>query len=532
MLRIARRVRATDQRLVDGTLTYGHVFDAEAVDIVLENLPHEFAQIETLLNVDFGRDGELRARWPVDAAHEGGFFAVRDNDVVLRAPRDVRGIFPTIGVVPVLSPLEQDEELLSEDYVRRSLDTRLASRHFRNQLRALQQTWNENGRSDFDEWVSFAELHTPELALGELRVDYSGDAPGFDLMYSEPTGRFEREICWAGDGMQIWLQLLLHLWRLRDADVLLLDEPEVFLHADLQRRLVAVLAEHPAQTIMATHSSEVLAEASATSVVWVDKSRRRTVRGTSSGLDARLVETLGSAYNLRIARALKSRAVLFVEGQDVKVLRSLAARLGVEEIAKDGPLAVLPLHGFERWAHVEPFQWLMREFVGPGVPVTVVLDRDYRTDDDAVAIEQRLESVGVSAHVWRRHELENYLIEPIGISRATGFSIDAVNQILDDACEELKSEVHSGVLSATAAAFGKGIADKTAVRAGQARFDELWSTPASRRTISPGKELIQTMNRLLGPKSVSTARLARELRPPEVSVEVRQLLRRVASGVK
>jgi hypothetical protein len=174
----------------------------------------------------------------------------------------------------------------------------------------------------------------------------------------------------------------------------------------------------------------------------------------------------------------------------------------------------------------------MREFVGPGVPVTVVLDRDYRTDDDAAAIEQRLEAVGVSAHIWRRHELENYLIEPAAISRASGLPLEGVNQVLDDACEELKSEVHSGVLSATAAGLGTGIADKTAVLAGQTRFEELWGSPEGRRAICPGKELIQTMNRLLGASSVSTARLAWELRPAEVSLELRQLLREVAAGAK
>ena len=76
-----------------------------------------------------------------------------------------------------------------------------------------------------------------------------------DLLYTEPGRRSEKEIVWAGDGIQVWLQLLLHVFRNRHVDVVILDEPDVFLHPDLQRRLVKLLDELPAQTIAATHSS-------------------------------------------------------------------------------------------------------------------------------------------------------------------------------------------------------------------------------------------------------------------------------------
>ena len=62
-----------------------------------------------------------------------------------------------------------------------------------------------------------------------------------DLYYTEAGRRTEKELVWAGDGVQIWLQLLLHVFRLRERDVVVLDEPDVFLHPDLQRRLVWLL---------------------------------------------------------------------------------------------------------------------------------------------------------------------------------------------------------------------------------------------------------------------------------------------------
>ena len=55
-------------------------------------------------------------------------------------PRDVtsvRSSFPLLGVIPILTPLDVEEERLTDDYVINSISTRLSSRHFRNQLRLM-----------------------------------------------------------------------------------------------------------------------------------------------------------------------------------------------------------------------------------------------------------------------------------------------------------------------------------------------------------------------------------------------------------
>lgn len=108
----------------------------------------------------------------------------------------------------------------------------------------------------------------------------------------------------------------------------MLDEPDVFLHPDLQRRLVRLLDSLGAQTITATHSSEVLVEAPPESVLWVDKGRKRSVAAPEAGASAGLTSALGSVFSIRLARALRVRAVIFVEGDDVKILRQLASTIG------------------------------------------------------------------------------------------------------------------------------------------------------------------------------------------------------------
>lgn len=68
-----------------------------------------------------------------------------------------------------------------------------------------------------EEWL-------PELKLDELSL---GRGANLDLFYSEQGSRTEKEVFWAGDGIQVWLQLLFHIGRLGSSDVLVIDEPDV-----------------------------------------------------------------------------------------------------------------------------------------------------------------------------------------------------------------------------------------------------------------------------------------------------------------
>jgi ATPase subunit of ABC transporter with duplicated ATPase domains len=164
----------------------------------------------------------------------------------------------------------------------------------------------------------------------------------FDLFYKERGSRTEREVVWAGDGMQIWLQLLLHIFRSRDCRTIVLDEPDVYLHADLQRRLVRLLASLSSQVITATHSSEILSEADPESIMWVDRSRTKALSGARGSLLGTLAQTLGSSFNIRLARALRSRHALFVEGQDMVVLSNWASTLNAGRLAASSWLPGAP----------------------------------------------------------------------------------------------------------------------------------------------------------------------------------------------
>jgi predicted ATPase len=176
--------------------------------------------------------------------------------MVLRPQGAVREVVPTIGVIPTLAPVEHREEVLSKNHVRGSIGTRLTSRHFRN-LVALAPII---GKRDDPSLVDYILDHTPEITDVKLTRSYEGGDPELDLYMTEAASTTDREVHWIGDGMQIWLQVLLHAWLNVDADVLVLDEPDVYLHPDLQRRLVTLIDSIDSQVILATHAPEMLAE--------------------------------------------------------------------------------------------------------------------------------------------------------------------------------------------------------------------------------------------------------------------------------
>ena len=100
------------------------------VGLVHENLRHEFRQVDTQLRFTFDGGGELVATWTVGTIRAE--FFVRNKDVTLRQPKAVRMAFPDVGLVPVLSPIDHDEEPLSDKHIHANIDGRLASRHFEN----------------------------------------------------------------------------------------------------------------------------------------------------------------------------------------------------------------------------------------------------------------------------------------------------------------------------------------------------------------------------------------------------------------
>lgn len=143
LLRHAMRVRPDRAGEFKGQQHVGYGFDAERLGLVEENLRHEFRDLETSVSVVFAQGARLHAVWPGGATEEEAdssspfFFVEVENKPQPRTPSAVRSSFPSVGVVPMLAPIERSEDLLEASTVKRGLGGRLSSRHFRNELYLL-----------------------------------------------------------------------------------------------------------------------------------------------------------------------------------------------------------------------------------------------------------------------------------------------------------------------------------------------------------------------------------------------------------
>jgi len=102
---------------------------------------------------------------------------------------------------------------------------------------------------------------------------------------------------------------------------------------------------------------------------------------------------IDSQVNLRLARGLRAGGVVFVEGQDARILRNFARRLGASELVHQTNLITIPLGGYTSWEHIEPFEWLTEGLLEGAVKVLVVLDRDYRSDAQVHEVVDRLRTI-------------------------------------------------------------------------------------------------------------------------------------------
>lgn len=526
-LRLAKRSHPTLRSAHRGIWVPAYPVPMREFAALDESVRHNFRDDESSLELEWKNGCKLRVVWPELSPHTEReppfFYLLNSNGTTPRSIPQIRSLFAPMGIIPALSPLEHEESILADEYVKLNQSTRLSSRHFRNQLRLLDQD---------GQWDSFVEFATPWLGGIALRKPVTQyDPSSIDVFFTEKGSGIEKEIVWAGDGIQIWLQILLQLHHARSLPTLVLDEPEVFLHADLQRRLIRLLDSMNSQVILATHSAEVLAEAERNSIVWVDKSRRRALRAPKEDQLHGLDNALGTAFNLAMAKALRSRGVLFVEGKDVKLLKKVSKRLNLSQITNEYTLAVVPINGYTNWGKAEAFGWFLQEFLGNSIKVMILLDRDYRSESQAQEVVDKFSAVRVQAHVWKKKELESYLILPEVISKLSKCPELTVRELISAKVAKMKNGIFSRLLAdrqEVERTTGKSIATITEDLLKE--FELNWENEEYRLAHCPPKELISQLNyelQKMGHKAVSFDAIAASTTAGQIDEEMIEVLQMI-----
>jgi predicted ATP-dependent endonuclease of OLD family len=362
------------------------------------NLRHNYTDGLTAITAEFSNNFKVIVKFPVNEKPSAEFYEdeTRISDLIY-----VRNtITKSLGIIPPVSTFEEREKISKKrKYVASIMLSHLAPRHFRN-------IWYffDDG---FDSFLDLVEKTWPGYSIGKPElVEKQSEL----YMFFKENG-IDRELFWSGHGFQVWLQLLTYLIKLGNVETLVLDEPDIYLHSDLQKKLVALCKDHSNQVIIASHAVDIIEEVEPDDIICIDKDQKIAQKLASIDEVQTVLTGLGSSQNLKLVHFLRGKTCLFVEGKDMKFLKSAALSLDLHDFTREQGFSVIPLEGFSNWDRLVHLDWIFRNAFGEKISCYVILDRDYHLDEECSEISDLLTKKGVNCHIWSRKEIENYIID-------------------------------------------------------------------------------------------------------------------------
>jgi predicted ATP-dependent endonuclease of OLD family len=328
-----------------------------------------------------------------------------------------------------------------------------------------------------------------------------------------PEERYPREIFWAGFGFQVWCQMLTFIVRADNDSLLVIDEPDIYLHSDLQRQLVSLLKELKLDVLIATHSTEIISEADPGDLLVINK-KANSAKRISDPVELQAVfGALGSNLNPTLTQLAKSRRAVFVEGYDFQILAAFARKLGRQAVSNRSDFAVIAAEGFNP-QKVSDLARGMELTLGHNILKAVIFDRDYRSKEEVTEVRAQLCKFSDFVHIHGWKEIENYLLDASAIDRAIKRQINEQNKRTDKKVKyewqtaELLEELAAPMKNMVSAQF---LAKRTPYEKSKQpgndyatinqrlleEFEQIWKDWPKRRTIIPGKELLSQLNRRL-----------------------------------
>ena len=498
-----RRARARSPEYIPGKRNpyFGYLLAEDTVPMSVENVHTDYTEEDSTVAFRLSNRSRLNLIFPSG----GGVILTTETESgnPVKSAAAFRQEFPIIVIaVPVLGPLEHNEELLERDTVAKSLSSHRASRHFRNY------------------WHYFPEGFEDFAAL--VRKTWSGmeisppDPPDYQsktiTMFCEEE-RITRELFWAGFGFQVWCQLLTHITRSSQASILAVDEPEIYLHPDVQRQLVDILRRIGPDVVLATHSSEIISEAEPSEILIVDKRSRSAKRLTDIGEVQAALEMIGSIQNITLTHLARTRRVVFFEDEeDFSIIRKIAEVLGLHDLAKGFGITPVKSEGFGSWERVRSVGWGIEKTLGSPLRIAAVYDRDFHCKEEINKVLLKLREHLSFAHVHQRKEIENYLLEPrvlekaisvllhervrsCGAGTTPGFDIVA---LLQEASQDEKSSLLAKYASEKSVFLrSTGVAQATIIEETSEWLDSVWPYIEKRVEILPGKDVLNRLRTIV-----------------------------------
>ncbi len=428
---------------------------------------------------------------------------------------------PDIRVQPQLGPLLRDERVLASATVMRNLAVS-PSAHFRNQISLFPE--------DFAPFKALAEEMWPQLQIIELGRAQDERGETLNLLVRDQD--FAADAGLMGHGLQLWLQTVWFLSRCPSNACVVLDEPDVYMHPDLQHRLVARIERTYEQVIVATHSVEIITAADPQALIVIDRGRSQSEVITSLPAAQRVIETLGTVNNLQVMRLFRTDRFLMIEGDDIRLLAELqTAALSGQAVAPIRSIPAYETGGWGGWRIVLASDLPRKN--GEGDPITTycIFDSDYHTQRE---IEERYEEAArkrVNLHVWRRKELENYFLVSNAIARAISTRrrkrkrAEVSALLVEQKLLEIADSLRTTTIETIAHELDqrdRRLGLRGSLAAARRFVDERWDDSDGPLGVVSGKTVLHDLSRWAQSEygaSLSPVTIARAMEPTEVPLE-------------
>ncbi|WP_108422656.1 ATP-dependent nuclease [Flagellimonas amoyensis] len=533
-----RKARARKPDRIDdpnGNQILGYEIDLSQVPVATENVFHDYDDsVPAVIRFRLSDGSHLQIFFP---ERNICYFNYEATNHIVKSPKEFKDLVKLeIGYVPILGPVEHTEKLYQKEAARLALLTHTASRNFRN-------IWFHYPE-DFKEFKELVQTTWPGLDISPPEINTSGNDNTLDMFC--PEERIPREIYWAGFGFQVWCQMLTYIIKNKKSSLFLIDEPDIYLHSDLQRQLLGILKNLGPDIIIATHSTELISEADLNDILLINKTNQSGKRIKDPSQLRDIFQVLGSNLNPVLTQIAKSKRVLFVEGKDFLVFSRISRLLGYDQVANRSDFAVVPVEGFNP-TRLNAFKDGIEKTIGSKIKSAIIFDKDYRTNEEINSEIRALKNGNIFVHIHTRKEIENFLLIPKAIEKAikqrikevnkrTGKTLEFdgdINEILASLTNEFKIGTQAQ-LQSHQFKFKKSLNPKldesTIIESILGEFEIMWTSLETRLEVIPGKEFLSAINRKLQQDyriSLSQANIINALDIALIPEELKELIARI-----
>ena len=399
--------------------------------------------------------------------------------------------FSRVEILPQIGLIKEEERQLAGSTIVNGRDTYLSSRHFRNEI--LDEKTKDI--TVYEEFCQLAEQTWQGLKVKELIAPsrgFIGDStPPIQLMIE--ADRFTSEIGYMGSGLQMWLQIIWFICKSANSETVILDEPDVYMHPDLQRSLVKIVKNRFKQVIIASHSVEILSEVNPENVLMIDKSKQ-TMKFSSDIISVQnTLENLGSSQNITLLRIANTKKCIFVENSsDLKILNKIYEKFYPENNDSLLTLPFVELKGASNLPQAFGLSKLLASETKGNIQVNCILDRDYFPQAWLDKKLSEAKEADLNLKFWNKKEIENYLIMPKVLHSISNMKDEnKFNECLNKKIDEYFKDKVADLLASKLKDINRNWdISRLNSEARQIR-DESWDTLEAKLAIIGGKEVLK-----------------------------------------